>query len=191
MATEPAPNPSWQSPGSGWRVSAQLNPANPGRPSLPLTTAGLPIYCCRCCTRLQQWMTVQIHLSRSDERPLYVQIMDGIRGGLVRGTLRPEDPLPSVRDLASDLRVNPRTVSQAYAELERDGVVQVRHGKGTYVATEVRPDQRERPRLAKQVARRALADASRNGLVLKELLDALREIGENKSPGDDTKEEGR
>lgn len=136
-------------------------------------------------------MTVQIHLSRSDERPLYVQIMDGIRGGLVRGTLRPEDPLPSVRDLASDLRVNPRTVSQAYAELERDGVVQVRHGKGTYVATEVRPDQRERPRLAKQVARRALADASRNGLVLKELLDALREIGENKSPGDDTKEEGR
>ena len=134
---------------------------------------------------------MQIHLSRSDERPLYVQIMDGVRRGLVRGTLRPEDPLPSVRDLASDLRVNPRTVSQAYAELERDGVVQVRHGKGTFVAPEVRPDQRERPRLAKQVARRALADASRNGLVLEELLEALREIGEGKGPGDDTKEDGR
>ncbi len=136
-------------------------------------------------------MTMQIHLSRSDERPLYVQIMDGVRRGLVRGTLRPEDPLPSVRDLASDLRVNPRTVSQAYAELERDGVVQVRHGKGTFVAPEVRPDQRERPRLAKQVARRALADASRNGLVLEEVLEALREIGERESPGDDTKEDGR
>jgi len=136
-------------------------------------------------------MTMQIHLSRSDERPLYVQIMDGVRRGLVRGTLRPEDPLPSVRDLASELRVNPRTVSQAYAELERDGVVQVRHGKGTFVAPEVRPDQRERPRLAKQVARRALADASRNGLVLEELLEALREIGERESPGDDTKEDGR
>ena len=134
---------------------------------------------------------MQIHLSRSDERPLYVQIMDGVRRGLVRGTLRPEDPLPSVRDLASDLRVNPRTVSQAYAELERDGVVQVRHGKGTFVAPEVRPDQRERPRLAKQVARRALADASRNGLVLEELLEALHEIGERESPGDDTKEDGR
>lgn len=134
---------------------------------------------------------MQIHLSRSDERPLYVQIMDGVRRGLVRGTLRPEDPLPSVRDLASDLRVNPRTVSQAYAELERDGVVQVRHGKGTFVAPEVRPDQRERPRLAKQVARRAMADASRNGLVLEELLEALREIGERESPGDDTKEDGR
>ena len=134
---------------------------------------------------------MQIHLSRSDELPLYVQIMDGVRRGLVRGTLRPEDPLPSVRDLASELRVNPRTVSQAYAELERDGVVQVRHGKGTFVAPEVRPDQRERPRLAKQVARRALADASRNGLVLQELLEALREIGERESPGDDTKEDGR
>ncbi len=134
---------------------------------------------------------MQIHLSRSDERPLYVQIMDGVRRGLVGGTLRPEDPLPSVRDLASDLRVNPRTVSQAYAELERDGVVQVRHGKGTFVAPEVRPDQRERPRLAKQVARRALADASRNGLVLEELLEALNEIGERESTGDDTKEDGR
>ncbi len=132
---------------------------------------------------------MQIHLSRSDERPLYVQIMDGVRRGLVRGTLRPEDPLPSVRDLASDLRVNPRTVSQAYAELERDGVVQIRHGKGTFVAPEVRPDQRERPRLAKQVARRALADASRNGLVLEEVLGALREIGEGGSPGDDTKDD--
>ncbi len=132
---------------------------------------------------------MRIHLSRSDERPLYVQIMDDVRRGLVRGTLRPEDPLPSVRDHASDLRVNPRTVSQAYAELERDGVVQVRHGKGTFVAPEVRPDQRERPRLAKQVARRALADASRNGLVLEEVLGALREIGEGGSPGDDTKDD--
>ncbi len=137
---------------------------------------------------------MRIHLSRSDERPLYVQIMDAVRRGLVRGTLRPEDPLPSVRELASDLRVNPRTVSQAYAELERDGVVQVMHGKGTFVAPEVRPDQRERPRLAKQVARRALADASRNGLVLEELLEALREIGEKQGPGDDMKdmkEDGR
>jgi len=103
----------------------------------------------------------------------------------VRGTLSPDDALPSVRELASDLRVNPRTVSQAYAELERDGVVVVQHGKGTFVAHGVRPDQRERPRLAKQVARRALADASRNGLVLDELLEALREIG------NDAKENGR
>ena len=120
---------------------------------------------------------MQIHIHSADGRPLYVQIMDEVRRALVRGSLGPGDPLPSVRELASELRVNPRTVSQAYAELERDGVVRVQHGKGTFVAPEVRPDRQERPRLAREVARRALADASRSGLVLEELIGALREIG--------------
>lgn len=134
---------------------------------------------------------MQIHLSRADSRPLYVQIMDAVRRGLVRGTLGPEDPLPSVRELASDLRVNPRTVSQAYAQLEREGVVHIRHGKGTFVAPEVRPDQQQRPRLAKEVARRALADASRNGLVLDELMEALQEVGEGEGPDDVTNEDNQ
>lgn len=120
---------------------------------------------------------MRIHLSPADNRPLYVQIMDEVRRALVRGILGPGDALPSVREVASDLRVNPRTVSQAYAELERDGVVRVQHGKGTFVAPEVRPERRERPRLAREVARRAMADATRNGLVLEELIGALQEIG--------------
>jgi GntR family transcriptional regulator len=74
--------------------------------------------------------------------------------------------------------VNPRTVSQAYAELEREGVVRVQPGRGTFVSPEVRPDRRERPRLAREVARRALADATRNGLVLDELMTALRQVGD-------------
>lgn len=130
---------------------------------------------------------MRIHLDPADSRPLYVQIMDEVRGGLVRGTLGPEDPLPSVRELASDLRVNPRTVSQAYAELERDGVVYVRRGQGTFVAPDVRPEERERPRLAREVARRALTDARRNGLTLEELMGALRELGvETNEPGEVT-----
>ncbi len=123
---------------------------------------------------------MRIHLVPSDNRPLYVQIMDEVRRGLVRGTLHADDLLPSVRELASALRVNPRTVSQAYAELEREGVVEVRRGKGTFVASGVRPERRQRPKLAREVARRALADASRNGIVLDELLDALREMGDGK-----------
>ena len=102
--------------------------------------------------------------------------MDEVRRGLVRGTLSPEDALPSVRELASSLQVNPRTVSQAYAELEREGVVRVRAGKGTFVAPEVRPEKNERPRLAREVARRTLADASRNGLLLEEVMEALRAV---------------
>ena len=136
---------------------------------------------------------MKIRLSHADGRPLYVQIMDEVRSGLVRGSLRPEDALPSVRELSSSLRVNPRTVSQAYAALERDGVVLVRHGKGTFVAPGVRPDERERPRLAREVARRTLADASRNGLALADVMTALREVegGDPHRDGDGRKEGGQ
>jgi len=132
---------------------------------------------------------MRVRLSPSDTRPLYVQIMDEVRRSLVRGTLGPEDPLPSVRELAAQLRINPRTVSQAYAELEREGVVLVRHGKGTMVAPDVRPGRRERPRLARDVARRALADASRNGLRFEELLAALKELGLDDAKDHHTREE--
>lgn len=132
---------------------------------------------------------MRVRLQSPDNRPLYVQIMDEVRRGLVRGTLTPGDALPSVRELASDLQVNPRTVSQAYAELEREGVVRVRPGKGTFVAPDVRPERDERPRLARDVARRALADASRSGLVLEELIDALRELGNGTEPADGTEED--
>lgn len=128
---------------------------------------------------------MRLYLQPADNRPLYVQIMDEVRRALVRGTVGPEDLLPSVRELASELRVNPRTVSQAYAELEREGVVRVRPGRGTFVSPEARPDRRERPRLAREVARRALADATRNGLVLAELMRALRQVGDGRDPEPD------
>ncbi|MGE0159027.1 MAG: GntR family transcriptional regulator [Gemmatimonadales bacterium] len=119
---------------------------------------------------------MRVHLQPSDNRPLYVQIMDEVRRGLVRGALGPEDALPSVRELASSLRINPRTVSQAYAELEREGLVRVRPGKGTFVVPAVR---NERPRLALEVARRTLADASRNGLLLEDVIEALRSLADD------------
>ena len=117
-----------------------------------------------------------VHLDDKDARPLYVQIMDEVRRALVRGTLQPEDPLPSVRELAADLVVNPRTVSQAYQELEREGVVYVRRGQGTFVSPDAQPDRQERRALAIGVARRALLDARRNGLGPDELLQIIREV---------------
>ena len=117
-----------------------------------------------------------VRLDEKDARPLYVQIMDEIRRALVRGTLQPEDALPSVRELAVELVVNPRTVSQAYQELEREGVVYVRRGQGTFVAPDAQPDRQERRALALGVARRALLDARRNGLGVDELLLMIREV---------------
>ena len=117
-----------------------------------------------------------VTLDNGDLRPLYLQIMDDIRRAFVVGKLKPEDPLPSVRDLAAELAVNPRTVSQAYQELEREEVVYVKRGQGTFVAPTKRNNTRERQNLARGVAKRALIDARRSGLGVEELIDTLREV---------------
>ena len=119
---------------------------------------------------------MKVSISTTDPRAIYLQIMDEIRRALVLGHLKPEDPLPSIRQLASELRVNPNTVAQAYTELEREGVVYVRRGRGTFVSPDVRPDGEERRALARQVAKRALIDAHRNGLGAEELIEAVRDV---------------
>jgi GntR family transcriptional regulator len=114
-----------------------------------------------------------VNLDPRDARPLYLQIMDEVRRALVVGTLRAEDPVPSVRELASQLVVNPRTVLQAYRELEREGVLYVRRGQGTFVASRARAD---RQALARDVAKRALLEARRNGLGVQELVRTIRQV---------------
>jgi len=116
---------------------------------------------------------MQLSINTADPRPIYVQIMDEIRRAVVLRTLLPEDPLPSVRQLASDLRVNPNTVARAYRELERAGVAYVRRGQGTFVAP-VQPDDEARRALVQAVAQRALLDAHRNGVDAEELIEAIR-----------------
>lgn len=119
-----------------------------------------------------------VNLDPRDGRPLYLQIMDEVRRALVVGTLRPEDPLPSVRELASELVVNPRTVLQAYRELEREGVVYVRRGQGTFVSPGVHTGDHERRALARETAKRALLEARRNGIGVEELVTFIREVAE-------------
>ena len=116
-----------------------------------------------------------INLNPADERPLYQQIVDEVRRGLVLGTLSPEDPLPSVRALAAELRVNPNTVQQAYRELERAGIIYTRRGQGTFVAA---PGGGEREQLLRDVAERALKDARRYGIEPDELAEAIRRAAE-------------
>ena len=115
-----------------------------------------------------------IGIDEADPRPIYRQIVDEVRRSLVLGTLAPEDALPSVRQLAAELRVNPNTVQQAYRELEREGLVYVRRGQGTYVAEQRGAGPRERRRLADAVARRVLREAYRHGLSADELVDAIQ-----------------
>ena len=118
-----------------------------------------------------------VNLDPNDGRSLYLQIMDEVRRAIVVGTLQAEDPLPSVRELAGELVVNPRTVSQAYQELEREGVIYVRRGQGTFVSPAVKRGAGERrKKLVREVAKRALLDARRNGLDAEELVTMIRKL---------------
>jgi GntR family transcriptional regulator len=114
-----------------------------------------------------------ISIDSADPRPIYIQIIDEVRRAIVVGNVSVDDPLPSVRQLAATLRVNPNTVSQAYRELERDGVVEVRRGQGTFII-KGHASAADRRALARDVAMRALRDAHRNGLDISELMEAIR-----------------
>lgn len=117
----------------------------------------------------------------TDPRPIYVQIVDEVRRALVLGTLAPDEPLPSVRQLATELRVNPNTVAQAYRELEREGLAYVRRGQGTFASTAIL-NGAERRDLARAVAARALIDAHRNGISADELIEAVRTASTTSRP---------
>jgi len=108
--------------------------------------------------------------------PLYAQIAGRLKVAIAAGELRPAAALPSVRQLAAELRVNPATVVQAYRDLEADGFVEIRHGAGTFVR-ELAPVRRarERARQATALVRQLLADARRVGVSLAELQEAIEE----------------
>jgi GntR family transcriptional regulator len=80
-----------------------------------------------------------LRVEPSSPVPLYRQIMDQLRMAAAAGRLRPDEQLPSVRDLSLDLGINVQTVVKAYAELVREGTLEVRRGEGTFVPLKPRP----------------------------------------------------
>ena len=79
-------------------------------------------------------MPFRFRLQPNSSRPLFGQIIDQCRQGVARGALRPGHRLPTVRELAVELLINPNTVAKAYQELERAGVITTRRGSGTFIA---------------------------------------------------------
>lgn len=74
-----------------------------------------------------------IHINFRDARPIYKQVKDGFCSLIISGALPPDYKLPSVRDLASSLTINPNTIQRAYRELEQEGYIVSVPGKGSYV----------------------------------------------------------
>ena len=121
-------------------------------------------------------------------KPIYVQVMDEVRRLVAVGELKPHDMLPSVRQLAAELRLNHNTIVQAYRELEREQMVYARRGQGTFVA-ESSASEAERDRLLAEVVERALTDAHRHGIAADALVDALREAAARAAEMDGAKHE--
>jgi GntR family transcriptional regulator len=78
-----------------------------------------------------------VHVNSSSGLPLYLQIESQLKYAVAAGALKQGDSLPSVRKLASELRINPNTVARAYQNLERDGLIRTVPGGGTYVADNI------------------------------------------------------
>jgi GntR family transcriptional regulator len=78
-----------------------------------------------------------IRLNPSSGTPLYLQLVEHLKHSIATGAIRAGEQLPSVRKMAEDLLINPNTVVRAYRDLEREGIVALRHGSGVFVSESV------------------------------------------------------
>src|SRR5918912_1606168 len=117
---------------------------------------------------------IPLSIDPLDATPIYAQLERALRAAVATGRMQPGDQLPTVRQLAVDLRINANTVARVYAELERAGVIETRRGVGSFVAApeKARPPREHEKRLRAFVTR-VLADASHAGFTVEEL---VREI---------------
>ena len=81
-----------------------------------------------------------IHLDFRDSRPIYEQVKDGLRKLVIKGVLETDEKLPSVRELAGSLAINPNTIQRAYPDLEQEGFLYTVAGQGSFVAEHPMPD---------------------------------------------------
>jgi GntR family transcriptional regulator len=109
--------------------------------------------------------------------PVYRQVIDQVRGGIASGALAAGDQLPTVRQLAVDLAINPNTVVRAYRELELGGLLETHQGTGTFIsAQKMKRTNAEREKQLAQIISDTVARAGAAGFTVDELIEELREI---------------
>lgn len=115
-----------------------------------------------------------VHLDYRDARPIYLQIVDGLRAQIRAGVLQEGDRLPSVRELATSLAINPNTIQRAYRELDSTGWVLTVPGKGCFVSQV--PQQEQTQALLAEFDR-TVAQLLSQGITREQLLQHLEEGG--------------
>lgn len=108
-------------------------------------------------------------------KPVYQQVVDAVKEAVAKGMLEPGDRMPAVRELASQLTINHNTVARAYQELERDRVIEVLRGRGTFIATSRPcPDRDDRVRAVAARIRELLIEAHHLQMNEEELLELFQ-----------------
>ena len=121
-------------------------------------------------------MAIQIQIDVKSGVPFYRQIIDQVRAAMATESIGPGDRLPTVRQLAVDLSINPNTVSRAYTELELTGLVETQMGSGTFVGDrKVTPDDVEKRRVLDQLCQEFLSRVSTHGFTLDDVLQNLEQ----------------
>jgi len=119
---------------------------------------------------------MQIQLDFRSNQPIYLQIVEQIQGQIAGGQLQPGDQLPTVRQLATDLRVNFNTVARAYRLLDEAGLISTQHGRGTYVWEQ--PPEAERrlhEKSLEEITQDFIRQASQQGYQPQEILQAVEQ----------------
>jgi GntR family transcriptional regulator len=124
---------------------------------------------------------VRFRLDPHSGVPAYRQIIDQVQGGLASGALVSGTQLPTVRQLAVDLSINPNTVLRAYRELEIRGVLDTQQGTGTFISDrKVIQDEPERGRKLEQLVNEFVARAGAGGFTVQDLISRLSELDDRR-----------
>jgi GntR family transcriptional regulator len=118
-----------------------------------------------------------VRLDPTSGVPVYRQLIDQVLVAKASGALRPGDQLPTVRQLAVDLSINPNTVVRAYKELEIRGILTTQQGMGTFITRqEIRPDEAARQRRLTQMVGEFVAKAGAEGYTVEDIMQRLAEL---------------
>jgi GntR family transcriptional regulator len=120
---------------------------------------------------------MQFEIDLTSHTPIYLQLMSRIKHAIATGELKPDDQLPTVRQLAADLRVNFNTIARAYRQLDEEGIISTQHGRGTYI---LEPgSERDAQKLRQQdlalLTENYLAEAQKLGFSPQEIRDIFAE----------------
>ncbi len=120
-----------------------------------------------------------LRLDPHSGEPIWRQLVEQIKYRVASGQLHDGDKLPSIRGLAKDLKINPRTVVKAYEELQHAGLVLMRHGKGVFIThTRTETPASTRQEVLSELARRLFAEASRMGADPDEVIHIIQNVAE-------------